>query len=329
MIDPELALAAGAQPRFDYSQPAAARARIARMGATLAAKRYWKDLEQNVAYEDLTIPNDADGPPIPIRIYRPHGVMHSGGAIVFFHGGGFMVGDLNVEHYRCLRWARDTNTMVISCDYRLSPENRYPAALEDCMGCFQWVSTNAAELAIDPSRMVVAGVSAGGNLAASVSLLRRDRGLRPACLQMLIYPALDDRMTSGSMKTHTDQPGWTRVDTEHMWAHYMGPERHDVPAYAAPARAVDLSGLPPAYIMTAELDPLRDEATDYALRLMAAGIPVDFRNFAGAFHGFDVVKEARLSQYALDEQIFAINRAIAPAAETEMADSAAPRSAAQ
>jgi acetyl esterase len=289
------------------------------MGATLVAKRYWKDLEDFVSYEDMTIPQQTGGHPIPIRIYRPHDTLQSGGAIVFFHGGGFMVGDLNVEHYRCVKWAKDTKTMVVSCDYRLSPENRYPAALEDCTGCFQWVAANAARLGIDPSRIVVAGVSAGGTLAASLCLFNRDRGLRAPCLQMLIYPALDDRMTSLSMNTYTDQPGWTQVDTKHMWAHYLGSDRGSVSPYAAPARARDLSGLPPAYIMTAEFDPLRDEATDYALRLAAAGLPVDFRSFAGTFHGFDVVREARLARYALDDQVFSIARAIETAARAEPA----------
>lgn len=310
MFDPELTLAAEAQPRFDYSQPETARSRVARMGATLVTKRYWKELEAAVTYRDLTIPQDADGQPIPIRIYTPNTAVLSGGAVVFFHGGGFMVGDLNVEHYRCLKWAQETRTIVVSCDYRLSPENRFPAALEDCTGCFGWVVDNASDLGIDPSRIVVAGVSAGGNLAASVSLFNRDHGLRPACLQMLIYPALDDRMTSQSMNTHTDQPGWTRVDTKHMWTHYLGPLRDNVSPYAAPSRASDLSGLPPAYVLTAEFDPLRDEATDYALRLTSAGVAVDFRNFAGTFHGFDVVKESRLAQYAMNDQIFAINRAM-------------------
>ena len=315
MIDADLKLAALAQPLFDYSEPTAARAKIARMGATLVTKKYWKDLEDRVAYEDLSIPHEDAELLIPIRIYKPRDTVQSGGAIVFFHGGGFMVGDLNVEHYRCLKWVQDTNTTLISCDYRLSPENMYPAALEDCMCCFQWVVSNAVRLSIDPSRIVVAGVSAGGNLAASVSLLCRDRGGQAACLQMLIYPALDDRMASHSMQEHTNQPGWTRLDTKHMWAHYLGSDPSDVSAYAAPSRAADLSGLPPAYVMTAEMDPLRDEAVEYALRLMAAGVSVDIRNFSGAFHGFDVVKESRLSQYALDEQTFMISQAVAPGLE--------------
>lgn len=232
---------------------------------------------------------------------------------MFFHGGGFMVGDLNVEHYRCLTWARDTGAVLVSCDYRLCPEHRFPAAADDCLTCYRWVVDNAADLGIDRSRIVVAGVSAGGNLAASVSLMCRDRCLQMPCLQMLIYPALDDRMTSQSMHVHTDKPGWRRIDTQHMWAHYLGPKVRDVSIYAAPAHATDLSGLPRAYVMTAELDPLRDEALDYAMRLMAAGVPVDLRNFAGAFHGFDVVREAPLSRAALDEQVLMINRALTSA----------------
>lgn len=314
MIDPELALAAGAQPQFDYADPTAARATIARLGATLVERRYWKELEDGVSYRDVTIPNAEDGRLIPIRIYTPNSAAPPSGAIVFYHGGGFMVGDLNVEHYRCLMWAQATGAVLVSSDYRRSPEHRYPAAVDDCLGCYLWVRASAADLKIDPARIVVAGVSAGGNLAASVSLLCRDRGIPPACLQMLIYPALDDRMTSRSMHTHTDQPGWRRIDTQYMWAHYLGPDMRDTPIYAAPARAGDVSGLPPAYVMTAELDPLRDEAIEYALRLMAAGVPVDLRNFAGAFHGFDVVRDLRLSQYALNEQVFAINRAMANAA---------------
>ncbi|WP_456639242.1 alpha/beta hydrolase [Bradyrhizobium sp. USDA 10063] len=279
------------------------RLQIAKLSAALKAQGYWSAEEQAVYCEDVSVAR-GDGTAFAARIYRPNGIVHPAPAIVFFHGGGFMVGDLNFEHGRCLKWAAGTSSVVVSCDYRLSPEHRYPAAAEDCYACLRWVADRATDIGVDASRVAVAGSSCGGGLAAATALRARDEGGPPILCQTLIYPVLDDQMQTGSMRAFVDTPGWDSKSTAHMWAHYL-PERRleGVPPYAAPARACDLSGLPRTYIMTAEMDPLRDEGLAYGLRLLQAGVPTEIHNFAGAFHAFDAIASSKLAQRALNEQI--------------------------
>ncbi|MFM7785842.1 MAG: alpha/beta hydrolase, partial [Gammaproteobacteria bacterium] len=196
---------------------------------------------------------------------------------------------------------------------RLAPEHPYPAALHDCYAGLCWVMAHAAELGIDPARIAIAGQSAGGALAAAVTLFSRDHdGPRP-CFQLLEIPVMDDRLDTPSMRAFTDTPLWNRPNAEWGWRHYLGPLfGGDVPAYAAPLRAADLSGLPPAYISTMEFDPLRDEGLLYGMRLLQAGVPVELHNFPGTFHGSILVREAQVSQRITAEAFGALARAIAP-----------------
>ena len=309
MLDPELVLAASVQPRYDYSDPVKVRLRVAKLSAALRARGYWSAEEQAVSCEDLSVAR-VDGTSFAVRIYRPNGISYPAPAIVCFHGGGFMVGDLDFEHGRCLKWAASAPSVVISCDYRLSPENRYPAASDDCYACLVWAAHRANDFGIDTSRIAVAGSSCGGGLAAATALRTRDEGGPTILCQILIYPVLDDQMQTGSMMAFVDTPGWDRKSTAHMWAHYLPEGKiESVPPYAAPARANDLSGLPRTYIMTAEMDPLRDEGLSYGSRLLQAGVPTEIHNFSGAFHAFDTVGSSRLAKRALDEQISAFQRA--------------------
>ncbi|MGX1289055.1 alpha/beta hydrolase [Bradyrhizobium elkanii] len=310
MLDPELVLAASVQPKYDFSDPLKVRLQIARLSAALKAQGYWRAEEQGINCEDVSVAHP-DGMAFGVRIYTPTGVGSAAPAIVFFHGGGFMVGDLDFEHWRCLKWAAGTSSVVLSCDYRLSPEHRYPAAVEDsCYACLLWAADRATDIGIDAGRIAVAGSSCGGGLAAATALRARDEGGPPILCQTLIYPVLDDQMQTTSMLAFIDTPGWDSRSSVHMWNHYLPEARvAGVPPYAAPARASDLSGLPRTYLMTAEMDPLRDEGLAYGMRLLQAGVPTEIHNFAGAFHAFDAIASSSLARRALDEQVSFFQRA--------------------
>jgi acetyl esterase len=199
--------------------------------------------------------------------------------------------------------------VLISVGYRLAPEHRFPAALDDAYAVLCWTARHAAELGIDPERVAVGGHSAGAGLAAAVALRARDQQGPPIRYQLLNQPELDDRQETWSARQFTDTPWMTRDKLAATWRHYLG----STPAspYAAPARAVDLSGLPPAYIATAEFDPLRDEGITYALRLLQAGVAVELHQWAGTFHGSQAILSAEVSQRQIAELGAALRRAMA------------------
>ncbi len=273
--------------------------------------------DARVAVADRSMPGVETGTEIPLRIYAP--VTRAGGlapALVFFHGGAFVLGDRYTEELRCLRYAAEAACVVVSVDYRLAPEHPFPAGVDDCYAGLEWTVSHAAELDIDPGRVGVGGSSAGGALAAAVALMARDRNGPALTVQILNYPVIDDRMQSPSMRNFDATPMWTSGSNGDMWQHYLGDldKRGTVSAYAAPGRATDLSGLPPAYVLTAELDPLRDEGIDYARRLMEAGVPTELHTVAGACHGFDIIAATgTLGQRSIEEQVRALVRGLRPA----------------
>jgi acetyl esterase/lipase len=191
---------------------------------------------------------------------------------------------------------------VVSVDYRLAPEHPFPAAVDDCYAAFEWTVASADELGIDRARIGVGGGSAGGTLAAAIALMARDRSGPALAFQLLVYPAMDDRLDRAP-SCRSGLPVVDRVACERVWNLYLGPEdqRGEVSPYAAPLRATDLTGLPPAYVMTAELDPLRDQGIEYASRLLAAGVSVELHQWADTFHGFDLMP-SETSFRALSEQ---------------------------
>ncbi len=221
-----------------------------------------------------------------LRIYRPRSIGVAP-ALVYCHGGAFLLGFPELEEPGCVRYALGAECTVISVDYRLAPEHPFPAGLEDCFAAVDWVVRNHAELGIDADRVAVGGSSAGGALAAAVALMARDRGAPKLCFQLLVYPVLDDRLDTPSMLGFTDTPVFARRTAEAMWRHYLGEQPSDVSPYAAPARATDLSGLPPTYIEACALDPLRDENIAYATRLSQAGNVTELHVNPGTPHGFD------------------------------------------
>jgi len=235
--------------------------------------------------------------PVPVRIYTPEGE-EPRPAVVFFHGGGWVIGNLDTHDGTARKLANAAGAVVVSVDYRLAPEHPYPAAAEDCYAATRWVAEHgAAELGVAPGRLAVAGDSAGGNLAAVVSLMARDRGGPALAFQLLVYPVTDPDFERASYRENAEGYLLTRDVMEWFWDQYV-PEaerRHD--PYAAPLRAPDLSGLPPALVVTAEYDPLRDEGEAYARRLEEAGVRVRCRRYPGMIHGFlsfaDVVDQGK------------------------------------
>lgn len=310
-IDPELLHAARLQPVVDYADPRRVRATLAR------ALRLSQGLRPPPSPDDpevigRTIPARAGAPDIPVRIYRARRHPRPNPALVFFHGGAFTAGDLETEDLRCREIARRTGILVVSVDYRLAPEHPFPAGFDDCYDAVAWVADNAAGLGVDPDRLVVGGSSAGGALAAAVAQASRDRGGPALVFQLLLYPVMDDRMTSGSMTRFVATPGWNQPNSVHMWRHYLGAGHAAASLpYAVPGRTENLSGLPPAYVMTVEFDPLRDEGIAYARALIAAGVPTELHGFPGAFHGFDAAApQSALARRALEEQCAVLARAV-------------------
>jgi acetyl esterase len=204
---------------------------------------------------------------------------------VFYHGGGWVIGDLDSHDVVCRKLAHEGELIVISIDYRLAPEHKFPAAVDDAISAAKWVAAHAKALGVDPMRLMVGGDSAGGNLAAVVALAARD-GDGPAIAgQVLIYPATDFAMTHPSHSEPETSILLTHSVIKWFCNHYLGGA--DITNWkASPARARTLSGLPPAYVLTAGADPLRDEGDEYAKRLKDAGVPVTYRHFPGQFHGF-------------------------------------------
>ncbi len=235
----------------------------------------------------LTIPSPAG--PINARIYTPRTLRKAHGfapCLVFFHGGGWVIGDLDSHDVVCRKLADEGQLTVISVDYRLAPEHKFPAAIDDAVAATKWIAENSRQLGIDAERLTVGGDSAGGNLAAVVAIAARD-GNGPAIAgQVLIYPAIDFAMTHPS---HSEPE--TSILLRHSvirWFrdHYLNGAADVHDWRASPARARTLIGLPPAYVLTAGADPLRDEGDEYAHRLKEAGVPVTYRHFSGQFHGF-------------------------------------------
>lgn len=222
---------------------------------------------------------------VPVRVYRPVPETPLP-AIVYFHGGGWIVGDLETHDALCRNLADQARTVVVAVDYRLSPEARFPGPLEDCYSALKWVADQAQTLGIDKSRIAVSGDSAGGNLAAGVCLLARDRYEPSIRFQLLFYPVMWPNFETASYQLFADGYGLTRQDMRWFWSQYLGDAPGPLSPYAAPLAAEDLAGLPPALVVTAEYDVLRDEGELFARRLTESGVPSQWRRYDGVIHGF-------------------------------------------
>jgi acetyl esterase len=300
-FDPELAEAIQVLPAADFTDVHAARKSLDQLVGAMNA-----DVDLGgLIVEDRTIPGPEAGVEVPIRVYSPHQNASRCPAVVYIHGGGFAVGSIDSEHAMAAAIAR-VGVVVVSVDYRLAPEDPFPAGLDDCYEALRWTYDRAGDLGVDVERVAVFGQSAGGGLAAALALLGRDRGGPPLCFQYLGVPELDDRLETISMKTFTDTPLWNRPNAIVSWPYYLGGK--PASAYAAPARATDLSGLPPAYISTMEFDPLRDEGILYGLRLLQAGVSVELHQYPGTFHGSSLINTAAVSKRQTAETLDVLRR---------------------
>jgi acetyl esterase/lipase len=242
---------------------------------------------------------------VGVRLHRPVDVSQPTAAMLWIHGGGYVIGNAEQDDALCRRFARELGITVASVDYRLAPEHPYPAALEDCHAALTWL---AGLPAVDPARVAIGGASAGSGLAAALALMARDRGEVTPTLQLLAYPMLDDR--SGSGPDNPNYRLWGPKSNRFGWAAYLGDAD---PRVAVPARHDDLSGLPAAWIGVGTNDLFHDEDVAYAERLTQAGVPCHLEVVAGAFHGFDlVVPKAEVSRAFFASQCASLRAALAP-----------------
>ncbi|MFN0093401.1 MAG: alpha/beta hydrolase [Dehalococcoidia bacterium] len=243
------------------------------------------------------------GGDIPVRVYTPPNVLVTRPGLVWFHGGGWVFGDLDGADNTCRALCMAADCVVVSVDYRLAPEHKFPAAADDCYAVTKWVAGNAANLRVDAKRIAVGGDSAGGNLAAVVAQLAKTQGPELS-YELLVYPVTDANFATASYTANASGYLLTKVDMEWFWECYLRtPADADDPK-SAPLQAASLAGLPPAIVITAEFDPLRDEGEAYAAKLSAAGVPTECVRYDGMIHGF-------FGNPAMDDGITALNRAAA------------------
>jgi acetyl esterase/lipase len=255
-----------------------------------------------VTRTDHLVPGD---PPIPVRTHRAKAASGLLPCVISIHGGGFVVGGYDMDDHRFESWCTESGLMGVSVEYRLAPEVPYPGPLEDCHRALRWTIDHAEELGVDRTRIGLYGPSAGGGLAAGLALLVRDREEPPLAFQLLESPMLDDRQQSPS-STLEGLPVWSREANQFGWRSYLGDQygSDELPYYAAPARATDLSGLPPTYVSVGAVDGFRDEDIEYAARLNRAGVPTELHVYPGAPHGYQMFVDspvARQSQRDSDE----------------------------
>ena len=270
-------LAASGIPQFETMSPVEARA------AFVALLAMQGDPPPVARVENRRIPGPAGD--LPIRIYAPD-AKGPQPVLVYFHGGGWVIGDLETHDGVCRALANAIPATVIAVDYRLAPEHKFPAAVDDAYAATRWVAEHATSIGVDPARIAVGGDSAGGNLAAVVALMAHDSGKPNLVHQLLVYPVTDAAMDTPSYEQNKEGYFLTGSLMIWFWKHYLkAPADREAP-YASPLRARDLRNLPPALVITAEFDPLRDEGERYAARLRQAGVPVQLTRYDGIIHGF-------------------------------------------
>ncbi len=275
----------------------------------VAATAAGEEPEPVAKVEDRSIPGP--GGQIPVRIYTPQG---SGPfpVLVYFHGGGWVIGNVDTHDPTCRTLTNAAGCVVVSVDYRLAPEHKFPAAVDDCYAATQWVAANAAAINGDSSRIAIGGDSAGGNLTAVVAIEAREQGGPPLVFQLLVYPVTDYSFSTPSYQDNADGYLLTKDSMVWFWDHYLRTEADGQDHRASPLRASDLTGLPPALVITAEYDPLRDEGEAYAARLQESGVSVTCTRYDGMIHGFygltAVVDQARK---AVEESVAALRASFA------------------
>jgi len=297
-IDPELRSAVEQRPSFDIWADIATTRMLYQQG--MLAKAQHVPLLEHVPFTDHLIPSCDDDAQVRVRVYQPEDLDSPRPAMLWIHGGGYVLGSIDIEVPMMQRLASAAGCTIVAVEYRLAPEHPFPTPLNDCYAALSWMFQQASQLQIDPQRIAIAGISAGGGLAAALALMARERGEFKPLFQLLLCPMLDDRNQQPS--THFELQGisWSREDNRSGWEAYLGGQfSESLPSYAVPARAPDLSALPPTYIAVGGLDLFLDEDLAYARRLMEAQVSTELHVFPGAFHGFEfIAPEARVSKRA-------------------------------
>lgn len=244
---------------------------------------------EGVTSQDQFAPGPQGASPVRVRVYQPDDRPSKLPGLCWIHGGGYVMGDIEMDDRLMKQLARRIGCVAVSVDYRLAPEHPFPAPVEDCYAGLKWLFAHAGELGVDPSRIAIGGASGGGGLAAGLALMARDRREVQVAFQLLIYPMIDDRNATPASYAITDARVWNRDSNRLGWRAYLGREGGgaDVSPYAAASRATDLRNLPPAYIPVGALDLFVDENIEYAQRLIQAGVPAELHVYPGAFHGFN------------------------------------------
>ena len=263
----------------------------------------------NIVIEDRNIAAPDALLELVVRIYKPTGVSAGLPGIFFIHGGGMIMGSIETENHKAAMLCETIQSIVVSVEYRLAPENPHPAPVQDCYKALVWMTKNATELGVDTNRLAIVGGSAGGGLAIGTALMARDQEFPKLSFQMANYPMIDDRNETPSSKEITDVGIWDRKANIEAWDWYLGGKNAD--EYAAPARAKDLSGLPPTFIDVGELDLFRDEDIEFAKRLLQAGVTTELHVYPGAYHASEsFAPEAELSKQIWTKRIEALKRAL-------------------
>lgn len=257
---------------------------------------------------EQAIPSRQKGRDIRVLIYRPKQIRPVSPALLWIHGGGYVMGIPEMDAALCERFVLEAGCQVIAVDYRLAPEYPYPAALQDCYDSLCWISENATTLDINIDKIAVAGASAGGGLTAALSLLARDRQGPKIAFQMPLYPMIDDRHLTCSSTEIQDSRVWNEQSNRKAWDMYLGEmPAQQIPCYAAPARAEDYAVLPPTYTCVGDQDPFRDETLAYIAALVKAGVPTEFHLYPGCFHGFEgYAPQTVIAQQAIQQYVQAL-----------------------
>jgi acetyl esterase/lipase len=294
---------------LDLNKLPAARAKMKKMVTALLAGL---PPVEGVASRDEFAPG-AQGTAVRVRVYRPNDQPGKMPALLWIHGGGYVMGDIEQDDRLMKQLVRRIDCVAVSVDYRVAPEHPFPAPVEDCYAALKWLFAHTGELGVEPSRIAIGGASGGGGLAAGLALLARDRKEVQVAFQLLIYPMIDDRNITPASYAITDPRMWNRETNRLAWKAYLGRDGGgaDVSPYAAASRGTDLSNLPPAYIPVGALDLFVDENIEYAQRLIQAGVPTELHVYPGAFHGFDLfAPSASVSKQFKADRDSALRRAL-------------------
>jgi acetyl esterase/lipase len=291
-LDPELKgpikMMLSQMPPMSFDNLSAARAASKQM---MAAMKMQMPVIPGVVTEDRTIPGPKGAADVAVRIYRPEKQSGLLPSLLWIHGGGYILGEIDQEDFTAKQFTLAAECIVVSVEYRLAPEHPYPAPLEDCYAALKWLSAHANELGVDCSRIAIGGASAGGGLAAGLAILTRDRAEVEIMFQLLVYPMINDCNIAPASDALPDALFWTRENNLIGWRSYLGcePGSKGISCYAAAFRATNLEGLPAAYITVGDIDLFAQEDIDYSRRLIVAGVPTELHVYPGGCHAFDML----------------------------------------